>query len=57
MSERENPPAERDEQYEQRIRKMEELRAKGIEPYANDFPADTSIAQFVESVRRQRKRR
>ena len=38
---------ERDELYEQRARKAEELRARGLDPYANDFKVDTQVADFV----------
>ena len=38
---------ERDEQYEQRLRKTNELRELGIDPYANDFAVDTTVAAFV----------
>jgi lysyl-tRNA synthetase, class II len=37
---------ERDELFEQRLRKAEALRAAGIDPYANDFKVDTRIADF-----------
>src|SRR5687768_3268326 len=33
--------------YEQRLRKSQELRARGADPYANDFTVDTPIAEFV----------
>ncbi len=39
---------ERDEQYEQRLRKTNELRELGIDPYANDFAVDTTVAAFVK---------
>jgi lysyl-tRNA synthetase, class II len=35
--------------YEQRLRKSEELRARGAHPYANDFTVDTTVAQFVRA--------
>ena len=40
---------ERDELYEQRARKLAELRARGIDPYANDFKVDTRVADFVRA--------
>ncbi len=40
--------SEHDEQYEQRLRKTNALRELGIDPYANDFPADTTVAAFVK---------
>ncbi len=38
---------ERDTLFEQRRRKVEELRALGADPYANDFKVDTSVAAFM----------
>lgn len=39
--------SERDEYFEQRLRKTGELRELGHEPYANDFRVDTAVADFV----------
>ncbi len=33
---------------EQRVRKLQELRARGLDPYANDFVVDTPVAAFVK---------
>ena len=41
--------SERDEHYEQRLRKTQELRDRGIDPYANDFKVDTNVADFVRA--------
>ncbi|MBN1959646.1 MAG: lysine--tRNA ligase [Deltaproteobacteria bacterium] len=38
---------QRDELYEQRVRKLEFLRERGLEPYANDFKPDTRIIDFA----------
>ncbi len=38
---------ERDELFEQRLRKAEALRSLGSDPYANDFKVDTRVADFV----------
>ncbi len=40
--------SERDEYFEQRLRKADELRDLGQTPYANDFSLDTVISAFVE---------
>jgi len=40
---------ERDELYEQRARKLAELRARGLDPFANDFKVDTRVADFVRA--------
>jgi len=40
---------DRDEQFEQRLRKGDALRAAGVDPYANDFKVDTRVADFVRS--------
>ncbi len=40
---------ERDEYFEQRLRKANELRELGHNPYANDFRPDTRVADFVEA--------
>jgi lysyl-tRNA synthetase class 2 len=40
---------QRDELFEQRARKTEELRARGVDPYANDFKVDTRVADFVRA--------
>ena len=42
---------ERDTLFEQRLRKVAELRAEGVDPYANDFKVDTSIARFVATYK------
>jgi lysyl-tRNA synthetase, class II len=34
---------------EQRLKKVDELRQAGIDPYANDFRVDTTVAQFVNT--------
>lgn len=38
---------EHDNLFEQRLRKVAELRDAGLEPYANDFKVDTRVAAFV----------
>ncbi|MEO0812328.1 MAG: lysine--tRNA ligase, partial [Myxococcota bacterium] len=40
---------ERDEYFEQRLKKANELRELGHHPYANDFRVDTRVADFVET--------
>lgn len=40
--------SERDEYFEQRLRKADELRDLGHPPYANDFSVDTAISAFIE---------
>lgn len=35
--------------FEQRLKKAEELRALGIDPYANDFRVNTQVKDFVEA--------
>lgn len=37
---------ERDALFEQRLRKAEELREMGHDPYANDFRVDTQVSEF-----------
>jgi len=39
--------SEHDEQFVQRLKKVEELRARNIDPYPNDFRVDTQIIDFV----------
>jgi lysyl-tRNA synthetase class 2 len=34
-------------QFAQRLRKVEELRASGVDPYANDFVRDTPVVDFL----------
>jgi lysyl-tRNA synthetase, class II len=45
----------RDALFEQRLRKVEELRAQNVDPYANDFRVDTRVCDFFSRYTSQDK--
>lgn len=49
MSDEQNDQEKADILFEQRLKKADELRETGTDPYANDFRVDSTIAEFVRS--------